>query len=393
MTSDRIFGTPPLEQTDLDVIADVHAMRASLADVLRVPRRWTGGLRRTTQARALKGSNSIEGYVVTAQDALAAVDQEAPLDADRRTWAEIMGYRRMMTYVLTAGARADGRVSADLLRVLHYMLLEHDLEKSPGGFRAGPIYIRESTTGKTVYEAPDAEMVPQLIDSLVASIEHDRAHRRPKGNDPMVRAAMAHLNLVMIHPYRDGNGRMSRALQTLVLAQGNVLEPTFCSIEEWLGDNTDDYYRVLAATGRGSWHPENNATLWLRFNLRAHHLQAQMLQRRFREADETWVRLDDLVRQHGLPDRTADALFEATLGNRVTRPGYMRRTTMEERTATRDLVRLAELGLLRPFGKARGRYYVAGTGLDALQSSVLVDRRPLDDPYPWLAGELRRLAP
>ena len=78
---------------------------------------------------------------------------------------------------------------------------------------------------------------------------------------------MAHLNLVMIHPFRDGNGRMARALQTMVLAQDQVVEPTFSSIEEWLGNNTQDYYDVLAATGRGAWHPANDATLWVKFNL------------------------------------------------------------------------------------------------------------------------------
>ena len=69
--------------------------------------------------------------------------------------------------------------------------------------------------------------------------------------DPLVRAAMAHLNLVLIHPFRDGNGRMARALQTLVLSRGGIGEPAFSNIEEWLGGNTEDYYRVLAATGGG----------------------------------------------------------------------------------------------------------------------------------------------
>src|SRR3546814_10214718 len=86
---------------------------------------------------------------------------------------------------------------------------------------------------------------------------------------------MARLNRVMSRPFRDGNGRMARALQTMVLAEDQVVEPTFSSIEEWLGNNTQDYYDVLAATGRGSWHPDNDATLWVKFNLRAHHMQAQ----------------------------------------------------------------------------------------------------------------------
>ena len=95
---------------------------------------------------------------------------------------------------------------------------------------------------------------------------------------------MAHLNLVMIHPFRDGNGRMARALQTLVLSRGGIGEPAFSSIEEWLGGNTEDYYRVLAATGAGAWHPERSAALWVKFNLRAHHIQAQTVRRRYREA-------------------------------------------------------------------------------------------------------------
>ncbi len=100
---------------------------------------------------------------------------------------------------------------------------------------------------------------------------------------------MAHLNLVMIHPFRDGNGRMARALATSVLTRSDIGEPEFSSIEEWLGVNTEDYHSVLAHTGHGSWQPRDNAQLWLTFNLRAHHMQAQTVARRVREADLTWT--------------------------------------------------------------------------------------------------------
>lgn len=66
-------------------------------------------------------------------------------------------------------------------------------------------------------------------------------------------------------PQQRGNGRMARALQTLVMARDRVLEPTFSSIEEWLGANTEDYYRVLALTGGGRWNPGNDAGLWVKF--------------------------------------------------------------------------------------------------------------------------------
>ncbi|EQD70871.1 filamentation induced by cAMP protein Fic, partial [mine drainage metagenome] len=52
---------------------------------------------------------------------------------------------------------------------------------------------------------------------------------------------------------------MARALQTLVLAREGILDPTFSSIEEYLGHNTQGYYAVLGAVGQSEWHPEHDA--------------------------------------------------------------------------------------------------------------------------------------
>jgi len=56
---------------------------------------------------------------------------------------------------------------------------------------------------------------------------------------------MAYLNLTLIHPFSDGDGRMERCLQSYVLASAGVLSPVFTSVEEYLGRNTDRYYAVL----------------------------------------------------------------------------------------------------------------------------------------------------
>jgi Fic family protein len=282
-----IFRTPDLDGDDAAVLDAIHAMRRALADVLRVPRRWQGGLRRTMLARAIRGSNSIEGYVVDQDDAAAAVDDEEPLSADERTFTEIRGYRQAMGYVLQVASDPHFLLDVSTLRSMHYMMLSHDLSKSPGCYRAGPIFVHDDKADRVVYTAPEAEQVPHFVHELVADL------RNQAGTDPLVRAAMAHLNLVMIHPFRDGNGRMARALQTLVLAREAIVEPQFSSIEEWLGHNTDDYYRVLAITGGGSWAPQRDAHLWVTFNLRAHHMQAQTVARRVTEAAAIWNELDN----------------------------------------------------------------------------------------------------
>ncbi|KGN37734.1 Fic family protein [Knoellia subterranea] len=381
-----LFQAPRLDAEDLGVIADIADMRTRLASWLRTPRRWAGGLRRTTQARAIQGSNSIEGYDVSDEDAVAAVDDEEPLSADGRTWAEIVGYRRVMTYVLHMAADPAFRLDAHTLRSMHFMLLEHDLSKSPGQYRHGEIYVERDETGERVYQGPAPEEVPDLVDALTADLG------TPQDVDPMVRAAMAHLNLVMIHPYRDGNGRMARVLQTLVLTQRNTPEPIFSSIEEWLGANTEDYYRVLAATGAGAWHPERDAHLWVKFCLRAHHMQAQTVERRLDEASIVGARVEELLKAHGLPERTFDPVFDAALGLRVRRPGYVKRSGVEERTATRDLKLLVDKGLLDALGNTRGRYYVAAGEVRDLATTARQRRAKLEDPYPWLMDRIRDVA-
>ncbi|HEV3168903.1 MAG TPA: Fic family protein [Actinocrinis sp.] len=192
----------------------------------------------------------------------------------------------------------------------------------------------------------------------------------------------------MIHPFRDGNGRMARALATSVLARSDIGEPEFSSIEEWLGANTEDYYAVLALTGHGRWNPRDDANLSVSFNLRAHHMQAQTVAQRVGEAGLTWTELDELVAQHGLPDRATDAMFEAVLGYRVRRSTYLKRTGLEERTGSRDLAALASAGVLTPHGNGQGRYYTAGEPLHEIQQRRRARREPLKDPYPWMRARL-----
>jgi Fic family protein len=379
-----IYRGPPLTRDDDDILSGIHQMRKELRHVLRTPRRWEGGLRRSALARAIQGSNSIEGYQVAEDDAAAAVDGEGPISADEKTFLEIQGYRQALGYVLAMGDDDYATFDATEIRAMHYMMLSHDQSKSPGRYRKGSIYVRDERRDLVVYEGPDAPQVPVLIDALVESLHTGVS------SDPVVRSAMAHLNLVMIHPFRDGNGRTARALATSVLTRSDIGEPEFSSIEEWLGANTDDYYSVLAHTGQRSWQPRDDAHLWLTFNLRAHHMQAQTVARRVEEADATWIELDQLVTEHDLPERVIDAMFDAVLGYRVRRATYLKRAEVTDQTATRDLATLATAGILTPHGNGRGRYYTAGEPLTQIQQRRRARREPLRDPCPWMRAILSR---
>ncbi len=380
-----LFQLPTIGRAEERALGRIEDLRTELRHYVAEPRRWSGMLRRTALARAIQGSNSIEGYRVDLDDALAAVEGDEPLDAQSETWAAVVGYRNAMTYVLQLANDPHFSLDGTLLRSLHFMMTGYDLRRKPGRWRTGPIYVRDDATGETVYEGPDAEDVPALIGELVADLDRDGG-----GASVILRAAMAHLNLVMIHPYSDGNGRMARGLQTLILAREGILAPQFSSVEEYLGANTDAYYAVLAEVGGGRWRPDRDARPWLRFMLTAHFRQATTLLRRVRQAEALWVRLDEVAIRAGLPERTVAALYEAACGRRLRRSSYLAiaEPPVSEAVATRDLRALVDAKLIEARGEKRGRFYVATEELARLRDRSRPARSELDaDPFAPAPGE------
>jgi Fic family protein len=178
----------------------------------------------------------------------------------------------------------------------------------------------------------------------------------------VVRAAMAHLHVVSVHPFRDGNGRVARIVQSLVLAREGLLAAELGSIEEYLGRNTDAYYAKLQNVQRGSYRPDRDATPWVRFCVRAHLEQAQIRLDQITAAGERWALLEELVEQRGWPDRLVVAL-EQSLFRGTDRASYAEEADVSPATASADLRRLQDAGLVVQHGKGRTTRYVAGEAL------------------------------
>lgn len=377
-----IFETPAVSGPEEAALERIAELRRQLRFYVAEPRRWVGVVARVLRAEAIRGSNSIEGFHVSVEDALAAMEDAEPSEAKHEDWNAVMGYRRAMTYVLQLAEDDHFRYSPELIRSLHFMITEYDLDARPGRWRGGAIWVRNDATGEVVYEGPEDELVPELIDSLVEQLEKDEGHA-------MVRGAMAHLNLAMIHPFKDGNGRMARCLQTLVLAREAILAPEWSSIEEYLGVNTADYYRVLAEVGQGSWNPGRDALPWVRFCLTAHYVQASSVLRRISESERIFAAVDDIREQHKLHERTLPNLFDAAIGLRLRNSSYRSNVKrfdggegISNQVATSDLGTLVELGLLEKHGAKRGTYYLGAPQLKEIVAEVRKGRKPID------AGEL-----
>jgi len=373
-----VFEIPDIREGEEAALGRIEDLRRQLRFHVAEPRRWVGSVRRVLGAKAIQGSNSIEGFNVSVEDALAAIEGDEPADAGIEDWQAVRGYQRAMTYVIQLAHDAHFELSPSLIRSLHFMMTEYDLDAGPGLWRPGHVYVRNDATGEVVYEGPEHELVAGLVEELI-----DQLQSRPDC-PPMVRGAMAHLNLVMIHPFRDGNGRMARCLQTLILAREQILSPEWMSIEEFLGANTQPYYDVLADVGNGSWQPDRDARPWVRFCLRAHFIQAASVLRRARESESIWRTVDELRERRKLPPRSIGSLFDAAIGLRVRNASYRKDVELVEQeeitnqVATNDLRKMVDAGLIEQRGSKRGAYYVASDELAAIRKTVRADREPID---------------
>ncbi len=375
-----LYATPALDRDDQRVLAEIDAFYAAFVQSTGGAKagEWVGGVRKRLFASAIRGSNTIEGYTVSQSTATAIVDHAAvPADVPEDSREAVRGYRDALTWVTQTADMDSFDYSEAVLSALHFMMMRFWPGRSPGRYRTRGIVVTGSDPLVPAYVGPEADQVPALMGELV-----DWLNGGDLSAPLLVRAAMAHLNLVRVHPWRDGNGRMSRCLQTLVIARGGRLAPEFCSIEEWLGFdiNTGDYYRALRETG-GTYEPATDVHGWVRFCLRAHHLQAQVVDRRLRYGREVWTGLAGLVRGGGFPERSVAALYAAAT-EQLRREVYATEEGLSRDQSVRDVRALERAGLLTPVGYGATLTYVAAGAAREFADEVAARlTAPAREPY------------
>jgi Fic family protein len=198
---------------------------------------------------------------------------------------------------------------------------------------SGPTYKR-----RVHYEAPPAERLPAEIDDFLLWFETDQEL------DPLIKAGLAHLWFVTIHPFEDGNGRIARAIGDLALARADQSKQRFYSLSAQIQKERKDYYALLEKTQKG----DLEATEWLSWFLAC-------LLRALQEADRVlssvlgkanfwkrWAGISLNERQIKVLNRMLDG-FEGKLNNKK----WAAIGKCSSDTALRDINDLLERGILR----------------------------------------------
>lgn len=351
-----IYDVPTLSKKTQAELARLDDLRAQLGEQASRPVRWMGRLRRSFQAEAASSSVGIEGFHVTPRDALDIVERVDEVPAADEDRAALACYARAMDHATTMAGDPAFQWSDRVILDLHFDACWFQPDKRPGLWRTGPISVTMPEGDGLAFVGPDSDDIPALIGEVVDWLRsEDDVH-------VVVRAAMAHLNLVSVHPFEDGNGRASRIVQSLVLGREGILGPDLASIEEYLGGNTRAYYDVLRRVQGGSYQPSRNAAPWVDFCIHAHVEQARRRLDQLAAASRRWAALEGLVDERGWPDRLVVALEQSLFGQ-VDRGSYARETGVSDATASSDLRRLVDAMFLEAHGLGRGAHYVPSSRL------------------------------
>jgi Fic family protein len=195
---------------------------------------------------------------------------------------------------------------------------------------------------KIHYEAPPAQQVPAEMDSFL------KWFNRPPKMDGLIRAAVAHLWFVSIHPFDDGNGRMARAITDLALAQDEATAKRCYSLSSQINSDRKGYYKILESTQKGDLDITEWIIWFLQTFTKAIELALQSIERahfvgRFWQSHGHF---NFNSRQRKVLQKMLESEPEGFEGG-ITNKKYVSITKTSRESAKRDLADLEAKGILR----------------------------------------------
>ena len=303
-------------------------------------------------------SSRIEGTQASFSDLLffeaSAAGDERALDV-----REVANYVQALEHGLKR--LADLPLSLRLLREIHEKLMTgvRGESQTPGEFRRSQNWV--GPPGCTLMEAT---YVPPPPDEMTVALgELEQYFHEPSSFPPLIRLALVHYQFEAIHPFLDGNGRVGRLLNTLLLCTEGLLPQPLLYLSAFFERNRADYYRLLLQVSQeGAW------TEWVAFFLRAVEVQSRDAIERSDKLLQLWQEYRDELQQaraSALLLRLVDELFVYPA---ITNSGAVSKLGVTARSAQFNIDKLiaAEI-LVEATGRRRNRIYLAPEIVDIIE--------------------------
>jgi len=302
------------------------------------------------QAQAVSSfaSTSIEGnpLPLTEVKKILKTKPENLRDSER----EVTNYNQALTNLNRQLSNQSFSLDLPLLFSIHHQVMNGLLpDFQLGKFRQQPVVVNDPRTGEVVYLPPDQNEIKSLMIDLISFIQHES-----QIIDPLILAGVFHKQMVLIHPFMDGNGRTARLATKVMLAKMGLNTFNLFSFENYYNQNVSKYFQTVGEFGDYSEIKDKvEFTSWLEYFtagiidelLRVKKILPKQVLTPKDRLEPYHEKILAFIREHGfISDRD-----------------YVKLTKRAKATRALDFQKLMDLGFIKRQGKGKSTYYVFKT--------------------------------
>jgi Fic family protein len=263
---------------------------------------------------------------------------------------EIINYRKVLEVIDEEAKKKIEKITEQLIKKLHRVIIDRILPPEDAGeYRKKQVVIRNSQNGEITFRPPPAIEVPFLMREFLYWLNQTTSEQL----HPVLKAGIAHHELVRIHPFIDGNGRVTRVLATLILFLDGYDIRRFFSLEEYYDRDAASYYANLQKATQG------DLTAWLEYFTYATAY----------EFEKVKEKIFKLSRDVKLKEKFGQQIFlterQVKIIEYLQEVGYLQNqqfatifSDISEDTVLRDLKDLMQKGLIKKIGSTKSARYV-----------------------------------
>jgi len=268
----------------IDLISQLDRFDASWSAIERREGQSLKQLKSIATVRSVGASTRIEGSTMSDREVEVLLENIDITKLEDRDAQEVVGYFETLNII--SEAFQEIHISENSLKNLHNILLKHSQKD---GWDKGD-YKQHSNAVEANYPDDSRQIIFQTTPAGLATQDAMRSlvnwYRADNETHTLVKCALFSYEFVSIHPFQDGNGRLSRLLATLLLLKHGYRWIQYVSLEHEIESQRTEYYRVLRNCQ--AQRPEENVSEWVFFFLRAlRKVQQQLMQKFERESVKT----------------------------------------------------------------------------------------------------------
>ncbi len=333
----------------LALIAEIDEFKGAWRALGTLAPERLSALRRVATIESIGSSTRIEGSRLSDREVERLLSNMDVQTFSSRDEQEVAGYAELMDLVFTSWQEI--RITENHVKQLHGVLLKHRDEDAwhRGEYKKNPnrvaAFDEQGQQIGVVFETATPFETPRRMQEWVEWIEREREAGLWH---PLIVTAVAMVVFLEIHPFQDGNGRLSRVLTTLMLLQAGYAYVPYCSLESVIEENKEAYYLALRRTQGTLRSDEPDWQPWLLFFLRSLVSQVRNLAVKIEREQKVLA---------PLPVLSLQILEFARDHGRVTMAEAVQLTGGNRNTLKRHFRALVDQGHLRMQGKGRGAWY------------------------------------